>query len=376
MAVSRGVNGKYAFNVTSLSSDILYRFVVVTPKLCVPTINIDKEYVTGTMVAIASISTLRSAPIVCLTDSLANTQLPVTGTVGAATARRRLLQQMADTLSVSFEVEAAETAIIQAAVVSAGVVVEGYTAITPTGTAVVAPPLSCPENGTSPEGSTSLEQCFCKPGYQGDAAAGTPCTPCPSNTFCSGGIINLCSVNALAPAMSDSADDCACVPGFYGNPSSCQQCPANSFCPGGLNASKCTNNAVSPAQSTSGDACYCNPGYIGNKNTPCTLCTPGSWCWTGVANSCPANSLTLPGASRASECSCVDGFKTQFSTDLYGIVVTKTCQQCGANTYCKVHPPTKFVYNTHPHASFANAPHSFVFSIRGCMGFILSSSEC
>ena len=382
VAVSRGLDGKYAFNVTSLSSDILYSFVVVTPKLCVPTISIDQEYVTGTMVAIASISTLRSAPIVCLTDSLANTQLPVTGTAGVAPvsrrllefAKRRLLQQTVDTLGVSFVVATTETAIIQAAVVSVGITVEGYTAIASTGVTMVAPPLTCPENGTSPEGSTSIKQCVCKPGYQGDAAAGTPCTPCPSNTFCSGGIINLCSANALAPAMSDSADDCACVPGFYGNPSACQQCPANSFCPGGLNASKCTSNAVSPAQSTSGDACYCDPGYIGIRNTPCALCTPGSWCWTGVANSCPANSLTPPGASRASECSCVDGFKTQFSTDLQGIVVTKTCLQCGANTYCKVRAPTKFVYNAHPHTSIANAPHTSVFSIRGCMGFILSSS--
>ncbi len=200
----------------------------------------------------------------------------------------------------------------------------------------------------------SLKQCLCKPGYQGDAAAGTPCSPCPPNTFCSGGIINLCSANALAPSMSDSVDDCACVPGFYGNPSACQQCPANSYCSGGLNAVKCTDHAVSPVQSTSGDACYCDPGYAGVKNAPCVLCPPGSWCWTGGANVCPAYSVTLPGASRSSECSCVDGFKQQLSTDLQGLV-TKSCLQCAANTYCKVRPPAIFVYNTHPRIPFANA---------------------
>jgi hypothetical protein len=225
-----------------------------------------------------------------------------------------------------------------------GVTVEGFTAIASTGTATVAPPLTCPENATSPEGSTSISQCVCKPGYQGNAAAGTPCAPCPANTFCSGGIIGLCASNALAPSMSDSPDDCSCVAGFYGNASSCRQCPANAFCPGGLTSTKCTSSAVSPIQSTSGDACYCVPGYVGTKNAPCTLCTPGTWCWTGVSNDCPLHSTTPAGASRASECSCVDGFKTQMVTDIYG-VITKTCLQCAANTYCKVRTPIIFVYN-------------------------------
>jgi hypothetical protein len=359
VGVRRGLDGRYAFNVTSLKADTLYEFVIVTAGMCVPTISIDPEYVSGTKVAIASISTISSATIVCQVDSLANTHLPVTGTAAASvlgtarrlleSAKRRLLEQKSDTLAVSLVVPTTETAAIQAAVVSVGVTVEGFTAIASTGTATVAPPLTCPENATSPEGSTSISQCVCKPGYQGSAAAGTPCTPCPANTFCSGGIIGLCSANALAPSMSDSPDDCSCVAGFYGNPSACQQCPANSFCPGGLNATKCTSSAVSPIQSTSGDACYCVPGYVGTKNTPCTLCTPGTWCWTGVSNTCPLHSTTLAGASRASDCSCMDGFKTQMVTDIYG-VITKTCIQCAANTYCKVRTPTIFVYNTRtPH---------------------------
>jgi hypothetical protein len=381
VGVRRGMDGKYAFNVTSLRSDALYEFVVITPGMCMPTISIDPEYVSGTLVAIASISTLRSAPIGCLTDSLANTQLSVTGTAAAAvnpvrrlleSAKRRLLQQTADTLAVSLLVPTTETAAIQAVVADAGIVVEGFIAVASSGTAEVAPPLTCPDGATSPEGSTTIRQCVCKPGYQGDAAAGTPCTPCPANTFCSGGIINLCSANALAPSMSDSADDCACVPGFFGDPASCKQCPADSFCPGGLNATKCTGNAVSPAQSTSGDACYCNAGYLGVKNAVCTLCPAGKWCWTGVANSCPANSFTPPGVSRASECSCMDGFRQQLSSDLQGLV-TKTCLQCAADTYCKVLTPILFVYNTHPRALPAHAstssPQASVFNVRGCMGF-------
>lgn len=357
VSVSRGLNGRYAFNVSSLRADVLYRFVVVGQQgiACAPTINIDPEYVTGNRVIIASISTLRSAPIVCLTDSLANTELPVTGTAAAAaastvrrlleSAKRRLLQLTGtDSLSVSLVVPTNETTVVEEALVDVGGSVEGYTAMTPAGTAEIAPPLSCPENATSPEGSTSLRQCVCKPGYQGDAAAGTPCAPCPPNTFCSGGLLGLCAANALAPPMSDSPDDCACVPGFYGDPAACQRCPANSFCPGGLSAVRCTANAVSPEQSTSGAACYCSPGYVGTANAPCTLCPPGSWCWTGVANACPAHSTTPAGASRASECGCVDGYRQQLSADLQG-VVTRTCLECSAGTYCKVRAPAKRVYN-------------------------------
>ena len=381
VGVRRGLDGKYAFNVTSLKADVLYEFVVTIPGLCTPTISIDPEYVSGTVVAVASISTLRTAPVVCLTDSLVNTQLPITGTAAVyvspvrrllESAKRRLLQQNLDTLAVSFVVHTADTSVIQTVVASAGVTVEGFTAIAAeTGTVEIAPPLTCPVNATSPEGSTSIKQCVCKPGYRGDASQGTPCSPCPPDTFCSGGLINLCSANALAPPMSDSADDCACVPGFYGPPSSCQPCPANSFCPGGLNAIKCTANAISPAQSTSGDACYCNLGYEGIKNAPCTLCPPGSWCYTGVSNVCPANSVTSAGASSASECLCVDGFRERLSTDLQG-VVTRVCLQCAANTYCKVSAPTKIIYNTPPYLPPANATsqtsHSYFLRVYGRAG--------
>ena len=353
VAVTRGLDGKYSFNITRLTADVLYEFTVLTPGMCVPTFGIDPEYVTGTKVAIASISTISSVSVVCLTDSLATTSIPVVGTAYARRrANRRLLQQTSDTLSVGIIVPANQTTVVQSAVVSAGIDVVGYT---PVSTAIAtAPALSCPINSTSPEGSTSIGQCVCLPGYKGNAAAGTPCSPCPPNTFCSGGLLGLCAANALAPSMSSSANDCACVAGFYGNPSSCQQCPANSFCPGGLTATTCTANAVSPVQSTSQDACYCVAGYGGIKNTPCTLCTPGSWCWTGVANTCPSNSMTSPGASSADQCSCVDGYRTQSSTDDHGIV-TKTCLQCSSNTYCKVRPHTKFVYNTPTRAYVTNA---------------------
>ncbi len=61
----------------------------------VPTISIDRAYVTGTKVAsICMLLRLHSAPIVCLTDSLAITQQPITGTAAASALNmaRRLLE--------------------------------------------------------------------------------------------------------------------------------------------------------------------------------------------------------------------------------------------------------------------------------------------
>jgi hypothetical protein len=387
VGVSRGKNGKYAFNVTSLRADVLYRFVVVTPGMCTPTIGIDPEYVTGNRVAIASISTLRSAPIECLTDALINAPLAVTGTAAVtsqarrllASAKRRMLQESAppSTLALSFVVFSNETTEMKNSIADTGISIEGYAAIESTNLTVTTSPLTCPENATSPEGSTSVDQCVCMPGYKGNAAAGTPCSPCPPDTFCSGGLLGLCAASAIAPPMSDLASDCACMPGFYGDRLACKQCPANHFCRGGLNATKCSVNALSPVQSTSGDACNCDLGYSGTRNAPCVLCPVGSWCWTGIENTCPVDSITASGASSASDCSCVDGYRLQLSTDVHG-VVTRNCLRCSEDTYCKVRQFTDSVYNARrcpPFTNDATAPSPYFFRVPGHMGF-LSISFC
>ena len=376
--VSRGRNGRYAFSVSSLKADVLYTFEVVTAGLCFPRMNINAEYVTGNRVAIASISNLSFVPIECPTDSSVNSRLTVTGTTTSVSkvrrllesAKRRLLQQSSASnfLAMSFVVPTNETSLLSNTIANSGITIEGFVAVDSVVPNVTSSPLSCPENATSPEGSTSITQCVCKPGYQGDASAGTPCSPCPPGKFCSGGLIDLCAVNALAPPLSSRAEDCACVPGFYGSRLACKQCPVNHFCSGGgLNATKCTSNAFAPVQSTSKDACTCVAGYHGTGNTQCVLCPSGSWCWGGIANTCPVDSVTAFGASSALDCSCKDGYRLHMSTDHRGID-TRNCLWCSENTYCKVRQLRNFVFNMHPCPAPTNAQKvlaSYFFSIVG-----------
>jgi hypothetical protein len=358
--------GGYAFSVTSVSPDTMYTFQVAVGDLCVPRINIDSDYVSGLRMVIPKNHGLKSIPFVCPGEPGVETKLLISSTPSKGVRRllewagRRLLQlnpgrrllQMdpgVNLLGVTFIVPTNDTAAVTGSLADVGVTVQGYISVDSADQNTTAPPLSCPENATSPEGSISISQCVCKPGYQGFASAGTPCSPCPPGKFCSGGLIDLCAANALAPPMSDAADDCACVPGFYGHRLACKECPVNHFCSGGtLNATKCPSNAVSPAQSTSSDSCGCVAGYHqANGSSQCTLCPLGSWCWGGIANTCPADSISAVGAKSALDCLCKDGYRLHLTTDVRG-VVTRNCLWCSENTYCKVRQTPEFVFNMHP----------------------------
>ena len=290
---------------------------------------------------------------------------PLTATI-VVVSGRRLLQVSGDSVSFSVVITSNDTAATQTAMANANVTVEGYTSAA----APVFIPASGPAGSISPPGSVSVTQCFCLPGYEGDASKGTDCLPCPIDTFCASGKLGLCPANAHAPALSDSILDCECYPGFYGNGSvSCSRCPINSFCTGGFALDVCVQNAVSPAQSTSNMSCYCDRGYYGVYNNPCVLCTAGSWCWTGIRNECPANSSSLPGTSRISDCKCLDGFLDTPIADNDN-QSTSVCTICQENAYCKViHFPIS-VYNIPTPATHACASY---FCCVSCICHPLSS---
>ena len=279
-------------------------------------------------------------------------RLQPTTTITVLSARRHLLQVTTDSISFSVVVLSNDTAAASNAIITnVNSTVEGYTSSAPP----VYVPASCPANSISPPGSVSVTQCTCLPGYQGDASQGTDCLPCPINTFCASGKLGLCPAHAFAPVRSVSVMDCTCYPGFYGNGSvSCSLCPANSFCTGGFALEVCVQNAVSPVQSTSNASCYCDSGYFGVYNAPCELCSAGSWCWTGIKNSCPANSSSKPGASRVSDCACLDSFLDTPVTDNDN-QSTSVCTVCPTNGYCKVLIPyitPARTFHTHAHTAF------------------------
>lgn len=351
VGVGQGSGGVYVFNVSSVPADSLIMFVLTVPTMCVPTVVLSAEYATGLTAAVASVSGISSIRLSCPTNALIGASILVTGSSSSPTLQRRLmrglLQTADDGLAVSIVVPTNMTNASAAAAASANLTVQGYTPIVPqdrqvnlvangtggnsTGSSAI---WSCPENATSPIGAVSVSQCVCLPGYSGDAALGSPCSPCPTGVFCSGGLIGLCPGNSSAPPMSNSSADCECNPGFYGS-SSCAVCPSNSYCLGGSLAISCAANSISPAQSASSDACHCAPGYIGS---PCAPCSPGSWCMTGIANSCPVNMTSNSGASSPGDCVCADG---------YGDVGGGVCTLCSGNTYCKVSACAQNIYNIH-----------------------------
>ena len=253
---------------------------------------------------------MRLIPIlVCIVGSVfgnppAERTAPVT-TATAGSKGRSLLQVTTDSVSFSIVIATSETNKTQEAMLKANLIVEGFAS-----TALpVFIPDKCPANSISPEGSISITQCTCLPGYEGNASAGANCVPCPIDTFCASGKLSPCPAHAHAPALSDSSMDCTCDAGFYGNGSvSCSVCPSNSFCAGGFAIEACVQNAVSPTQSTANTSCYCDGGFYGVNNNTCNLCTAGSWCWMGVQTSCPANSSSKPGASQISECVSLEEF--------------------------------------------------------------------
>jgi len=370
VGVSKGSGGVYVFNVSSVPSDALVTFVLISPNMCTPTIVLSSEYATGLVAAVSSISGIGSIRLSCPTNALIGASVLITGSSSTQTLQRRLmrglLQTANDGLAVSIIVPSNLTNSSVSAAASANLTVQGYTPIVPQNRQVnlvangtgssnssagsSTPVWSCPENSTSPIGATSQSQCVCLPGYTGDAASGLPCSPCPAGVFCSGGIIGMCPGNASAPAMSNSSAECQCNPGFYGA-SSCATCPSNSYCPGGGSAVGCPTNSISPPQSASSSACHCAPGYYG---APCQLCSPGMWCVTGIANSCPVNMTSRPGASSMGDCVCADGY-----SDVGGGV----CMTCSSNTYCKVSACAQNIYNTHKLDRVENA-NAFDFVLR------------
>eukprot|EP00961_Rhodomonas_salina_P154201 2077239-Rhodomonas_salina.1 len=85
---------------------------------------------------------------------------------------------------------------------------------------------------------------------------GGPCTECPDNWWCPGGISKFaCPKNSStavdATTAASSQHDCICDAATYGPTAGpCQICPANNWCPGCANEKYgCTLGAQSPIAS-------------------------------------------------------------------------------------------------------------------------------
>ena len=119
---------------------------------------------------------------------------------------------------------------------------------------------SCPPGQTSPQGSTSQNQCY---------------TPCQ-------------------------------IPGMWLNGDACQTCPANSWCSGDGSRTPCANELESPAGSSVLLDCKrpCAPGYRNNGVLNCAICTKNNYCpGNGLMYPCPDYGTTVStGASSLYDC--------------------------------------------------------------------------
>jgi hypothetical protein len=336
------VNGAYRLNVTQLSYDVIYTFSMITAGACTPTFALSAEFVTGSMVALTSVSGLVNVTMSCPTNANLNGSIPVN--LGSTSTGRRLLQVARrllqinnDTIAVDFVVPPNETATVNNAIQSQNLTIQGYSST------VAAPALilSCPNGSTSGEGSSSLADCACLPGYEGNASNGSACILCRNGTFCASGKLSLCPENAYSAPGSDSFFDCSCRPGFYGN-TTCVQCPFDAYCPGAMEIHNCTPRAIAPVQSTGPAACYCDRGYYGVANAPCQGCENGTWCWTGIRNVCPLHSTSPELSNRIRDCGCDDGYEAIMGVDSNGRD-TRVCSFCAAATFCKVRWPRTYI---------------------------------
>ena len=167
----------------------------------------------------------------------------------------------------------------------------------------------CVNDKTSPSGSKTISACVCRPGtVQSDET----CVTCMESQICSGGnVVEYCPQNTTSPTGSSSSNDCRCKVGFYheNNDDTCQKCPSKRICNGGDAKPDCPGTRISILGTTSIADCVCKPGLLSiGTGSDCNECPVDMFCILGISSRCPLNSFNLPNASSSEECVCRPGF--------------------------------------------------------------------
>ena len=189
---------------------------------------------------------------------------------------------------------------------------------------------SCPSNSTSSQGAVEQRQCVCNSGFYNNASrpdVNVTCAVCLPDAICKGGNMTMCPDNSSPQAVGLNGEpDCSCDAGYYGYPWACEMCPQNFYCTGGTAFSGCTTHAVTAGRRTV-DAylCFCDAGYAGRNNTMCVECEAGTFCYQGLRNTCPNNTLSQRLAWDVSNCTCNAGYS--------GANGGPECGSCDPGTY-------------------------------------------
>jgi hypothetical protein len=143
--------------------------------------------------------------------------------------------------------------------------------------------LSCPQDATSVEGSSSLDQCTCKEGYEtrDDYDTSMGCLPCAAGMY---------------KEFAAQAACVSCPEGFY------TETPASTYC------KACPPGRTSFLASQTLADCYCKPGTVGppGGEGSCVSCPKGKASATGGAGPCddctPGKYSDAMGRSECSLC--------------------------------------------------------------------------
>lgn len=172
---------------------------------------------------------------------------------------------------------------------------------------------TCPVGSdTNAEGSTSVLDCECQPGYFRNADS--VCEACAIGTFKTDTGDPACSTCPAGMTTTSTASTaCVCAAGFEPNAdnTACQACPAGEakFVAGNVSCILCTDHATLqsdlPHQASS---CLCDPGYTGT-HLECSPCGEGffkSSYGTDACTACTEYATTESSTStEISACVCV-----------------------------------------------------------------------
>ncbi|EKX31555.1 hypothetical protein GUITHDRAFT_149224 [Guillardia theta CCMP2712] len=167
----------------------------------------------------------------------------------------------------------------------------------------------CPGNRTSPEGSVSVFDCSCLPGYIGQP--GHACVGCNLGTYrLNETHCEPCPPFRTSDFAADSVDECYCIPGYFLGSGKCEPCAAGTYWDLGICRS-CPDNADSPEASVDITRCSCNPGYTGRNGEECVPCNPGTYKLgsdPGICFNCPKNTVSPPASGSVLDCVCQAGY--------------------------------------------------------------------
>jgi len=145
----------------------------------------------------------------------------------------------------------------------------------------------CPAGTINANGSCQV----CPPGSNNAGNGATTCTPCPANTYNSGGSdpCSPCPANTHSSAGAGVCTRCPSGQVRSVNGTACGSCPGGTYAP--CDASPCTDCPAGSATPSS--------GY-----TFCTTCSAGTFAASGdtTCTSCPVNTYSNPGAGSCTPC--------------------------------------------------------------------------